>query len=842
MEDPTPITPEEMTPAPEEKIVGPVAMEETIAHERYDDVFTRIVTGPITAFKQAGQQYQFHTQQQVQLYLEPQNDHLLRIRYLPAGFQEADFSYAIDPAFQKDRSFAPNLETQENGWALQFPDFTVEVGKTDGKLRFVHTSGQTLLADRQGYAAKRTILEGLNEVQSHFSMEPTMHYYGLGDKSGPLVLNGYRYENWNTDAYAFGAESDPLYKSIPFFIGVSEQGCFGFFLDNSYRSYFDFGKTEPEALTVTAAGGTYCYYFIYGANPTEVVQRYASLTGKPGLPALWTLGFHQCRWSYFPEARVREVCQEFRDRQIPCDAIYLDIDYMDGYRCFTWNHEYFPEPAKMIRELKEQGFQTVVMIDPGIKVDPGYHVYDQGIAADYFCRRTNGERFIGPVWPQDCVFPDYTRAEVRQWWGALYQELYMDQEVAGFWNDMNEPAVFKVRHMTFPDAVQHHYEGHTTDHRKTHNVYGLQMSRSTYEGLLALRPERRPFVITRATFSGGQRYAFAWTGDNVASWEHLHLANIQSQRMSISGFSMIGSDIGGFVDQPEGELFVRWVQLGVFHPLFRIHSMGNNEDGAGEIDEAAVQASESSDRLDQEPWAFGTEVEAAARKAIELRYQLLPYLYTQCWFNSTAGSPVLRPLAFFDPTDPKLRTEESAFMLGEQMLVLPVEAAGLEHLQAYLPKGQWYRMETEELLEGQQTHTFPVDLESFPILLQAGTILLKYPVVQSTAELPAKEVYLEYYYQDGDSHSVVYEDQGEGFGYQRGQYCLRHFQVESSAQRISIKQRLEGDLRNLHERIQFRYFGLPGVVQRAIMDGQALPLGATSINVPADFQELTLFL
>ena len=278
-----------------------------------------------------------------------------------------------------------------------------------------------------------------------------------------MNLRGQRLENWCTDAFGFSKEADPLYRSIPFYYGLHQDKAYGIFFHNSYRSFFDFGKTEADVCAFSAQGGEMDYFFIYGPQLLEVAQQYHELSGKPELPPLWALGYHQCRWSYYPESRVRELADSFRENQIPCDAIYLDIDYMDGYRCFTWNKDYFPKPGKMMKALQKQGFQTVVMIDPGIRVDPDYHVYAEGMEKEVFCRRTNGELMEGPVWPPNCVFPDYTSAAVREWWGNLYKELYKKQGVSGFWNDMNEPAVFKINHKTFPNEVIHDYDGHKSN-------------------------------------------------------------------------------------------------------------------------------------------------------------------------------------------------------------------------------------------------------------------------------------------------------------------------------------------------------------------------------------------
>ena len=823
------------------KIEGPVAWEDTIIHERYDDVYTHIQPGVFTQANIQGNQAVFTDESNFELEIKAVQSNIFRVRYSPSLFKESDFSYAIDQDPAGDVSW--QSDEKQDAWSLSLAKLNIQIHKEAGRLQINSSEGKTLLSDTIGFKARRSILNGLEEVAIHQQIQADSHYFGLGDKSGPFKLNDCYYENWNTDAFAYGPKSDPLYKTIPFFFVVQGDQYFGVYLDNSYRSFFDFGKAETGVLKYGATGGTLCYYFIQGESPEDVVAQYTKLTGLPELPPHWALGFHQCRWSYYPEARVREVCAEFRKREIPCDAIYLDIDYMDGYRCFTWNLEHFPAPTKMVDDLKADGFQTVVMIDPGLKVDPGYSVFRDGLEKDFFCRRTNGDLLMGPVWPQDCAFPEYTREEVRTWWGQLYRELYNDNNIAGFWNDMNEPAVFKVRHMTFPNEVQHHYEGNPTDHRKAHNIYGLQMARATYEGLKQLKPNKRPFVITRATFSGGQRYSFAWTGDNIASWEHLQLANTQNLRMCISGFSLTGSDIGGFVDLPETDLFVRWLQLGVFHPLFRIHSMGNNEDGASEIDESAVKEQATKDRMDQEPWAFGEETEALAKAAIELRYELLPYIYTCCYELARKGQPVLKPLFFADPTDGKLIEEDLQFLFGHHILAAPVMEANLETQKVYLPKGNWYAYQSNDALPGQQTVEIPVDLSSIPMFVRAGSVIPRYPVVQSTAQLPGKEWYMDIYWEEGISASEVYEDAGEGYGYLEGDFILHQFQQKSTQQTLSIQQEVQGQGQALHNQCNIQVFGLPFEAKSVVIDGTVIdfnlgPNGQLQFSVLTHFHQI----
>ncbi|MEN0051170.1 MAG: TIM-barrel domain-containing protein, partial [Bacteroidota bacterium] len=551
-----------------------VPIETTDATGRYYDVHKQYSPDLITDFKQEGNTFLFTTSNRIMLKVEILSKKIIRFRYTHQRKFERDFSYAIDPSFESADAKIVFSE-QDDHFSIRTEQVLCKVFKAQALVKLLDKDDKLIYEDAKPYRALSTLLNGLSEVRISHTAHEEEHYFGLGDKSSKLNLRGQKKQNWNTDAFAYGADRDPLYRSIPFYFGLHQNIGYGIFFDNSYRTHFDFDSQEEGITSFYAEGGEVNYYFIYGPELMSVAQQYTQITGCPELPPMWSLGFHQCRWSYFPESRVREIADEFRKREIPCDAIYLDIDYMDGYRCFTWNHDHFPDPKEMITDLAGQGFQTVVMIDPGLKVDEDYWVYQSGLENEVYCNRTTGETMIGPVWPPACVFPDYTHPDVRAWWGKLYKELYVDQGISGFWNDMNEPAMFKVDRATFPDAVLHDYEGDQTDHRKAHNIYGLQMSRATTEGLQQLKPNKRPFLVTRATYSGGQRFAAVWTGDNVASWEHLHLANTQCQRLSISGFSFVGSDIGGFASTPTGELMVRWMQLGIFHPFYRIHSMGN---------------------------------------------------------------------------------------------------------------------------------------------------------------------------------------------------------------------------------------------------------------------------
>ena len=826
------------------------ALKDVIEFNRFDDVYIDYRGARVMSCVQKENMFLFHCDNGVALKIEMRSPEIVRFKYSFTGRWEDDFSYAIDPSHQlSDFSHEPSFGESQDVHFIETSLLRIEIIKENAQVNIFNQAGVLICGEEienGGYYARTTLMQGTTEVRITKASQPNERFYGLGDKSGPLNLKGQKLENWNTDAYAFGTQTDPLYKSIPVYYGLHNDMAYGIFLDSPYRSTFDFDATDKGQVTFSANGGEINYYFIYGPELNSVATRYAQLTGVPELPPLWALGFHQCRWSYFPEQRVMELAKSFRDHQIPCDAIYLDIDYMDDYRCFTWDQKHFPTPKQLIAELRAQGFQTVVMIDPGIKEDTDYFVYKEGLEKGYFCKHFDGEVYVGQVWPGATVFPDYTNPAVRTWWGNLYRCLYLEDGVSGFWNDMNEPANFKVNHKTIPDTVRHHYEGRPASHKKAHNIYGMQMTRASMEGFKRLNPKKRPFLLNRATFSGGQRYSAVWTGDNVASWEHLQMANRQVQRLSISGFSFAGSDIGGFSDMPSGELMVRWLQLGAFHLFYRIHSMGNNAvgDGLGPSGEAL----ETADRMDQEPWSFGEPYTSAARKAIELRYRLTPYIYTAFHHHTRAGTPVITTLSFYDQTDPNLLDSERDFLSGDHLLICPVIEPDATTQSIYLPKGEWYDYHTGTHYMGKQSIKTTVDLDTIPIFVMAGAAIPHHPVMQYVGQQPIEILRLDVYYSKGRLESTLYEDAGEGYEYGESEAGakqtmfitdggqVKHFNIQRSV--------LKGTYLAGYHSFLVRVVGLPFVVSECIVDGRnvlfAEKEGVLEVVVEKDWDELDI--
>lgn len=635
-------------------------------------------------------------------------------------------------------------------------DFKVDIHDHDGqvlcedyrgKRQPLLRRGEGDIASSEGHQINKVVGELKIEVLK--KMNGDEYIYGLGDKTGHLNKVGYHYKMWNTDDPSPHVESfEAMYKSVPFFIVLKQQRAYGIFFDNTYETHFDMGKESNNYYFFGADDGRLDYYFIYGPSMEDVIGGYTYLTGTTPLPQMWTLGYHQCRWSYTPESRLIEVANNFRERDIPCDALYLDIDYMDGYRVFTWDKEKFPNPKKTTDDLMEQGFKLVTIIDPGVKKDRGYTIYDEGLEKGYYVTDKDDMPYVNWVWPGNSVFPDFSDQEVREWW-ANNQKIMIDSGVSGIWNDMNEPASFNG---PLPDDVQFNNDGSPTDHREIHNVYGHFMSKATYVGINRYT-NNRPFVITRACYAGTQKYATVWTGDNHSFWEHLRMSIPMHMNLGLSGLSFCGTDVGGFGSDCTAELLSRWVQVGCFTPLFRNHSSVHTRD--------------------QEPWAFDELTEAINRKYIKLRYKLIPYLYDLMWFGENTGLPVMRPLVLHAQDDPYTYELNDQFMVGENILVAPVLQQGQLSRAVYLPKGKWVDYWTKDEWEGGKSIIKETPIDVCPIYVRKGSIIPNYPVQNYIGEQEIGNLYLDIY--PGNGKYIHYQDDRESFNYRNGDYNLFEF-------------------------------------------------------------------
>lgn len=760
----------------------------------------------IKEWKKEGNYFYFYTSETI-LEVRIISDKIIRFRYAADGTFQRDFSYAVSDRLEESPVNFGLHEFEEN-FEIYTEALRIYISRDDMRLTITDMEGCIINQDELGFHWQYYLQKGGKIVYCSKYIQEDECFFGMGDKPTDLNLHGKRLENYGTDAYGFQKDTDPLYRNIPFYYGLHRGKAYGIFFDNTFRTIFDFGKERENVTSFWARGGEMNYYFIYGPELLKVAEGYTSITGTAELPPLWALGYQQCRWSYYPDKRVKEIAAEFRKRQIPCDVIHLDIDYMEGFRCFTWSKEGFPEPAGLIKELAEQGFKVVVIIDPGIKVDPEYSIYKQGIQNNYFCKRQDGALMEGDVWPGKCVFPDYTNPEVRKWWAGLFKEL-VDVGVRGVWNDMNEPAVFEMG--TFPEDVRHDYDGEAVSHRKAHNIYGHLMSKATAAGMRKYLMPNRPFVISRSCYAGAQRWTSLWTGDNVSSWEHLWLASVQCQRLSVSGISFSGSDIGGFIGEPSGELYVRWLQLAVFHPLMRTHS-ASNETG-----------------FNQEPWSFGPEYEAVAKKFIQLRYDLLPYIYTTFWQYSRWGTPMIRPLAFVAQHDKQTYDRTHEFMLGDSLLVSHVSEPDMKEKEVYLPDGQWYYYWNDQVYSGGEVITIPTPLDEMPLFVKGGAVIPHYPKIQHVDERNKEEMILHIYHSTTETNSSLYEDAGDHYGYKNGQYNDIRFKQTSEKQVFKLRKKYFGQYNAAYRKFNIFVHGLPFKAKECEIDGKVVKL------TPANF-------
>lgn len=589
------------------------------------------------------------------------------------------------------------------------------------------------------YQAKRYAYVGL---------APEIDLYGTGEVTGSLIRNGTKITLFNKDNYTYN-KPDQLYQSHPWVLGVRPDGsAFGIIFDTTWMAELDL--RAGILFTVPKEAPDFPVIIIEGDTPQTVLTKLGDLTGKMPMPPRWALGYQQCRYSYNPDARVREIADTFRARQIPCDVIWMDIDYMKGYRIFTFDPNQFPDPKALNDYLHASGFKSVWMIDPGVKYDPAYFVYDSGTKEDIWVKDAAGKPFIGPVWPGDCVFPDFTMPRARLWWGGLYAR-FIALGIDGIWNDMNEPAVFKEDvNWTMPLDCVHRGGGPLKPgpHIQYHNVYGLLMVQASREGIQKANPQKRPFVLSRANFLGGHRYAATWTGDNRASWDHLKWSIPMSLNLSLSGQPFNGPDIGGFSGNAEADLWAHWISVGAFYPFSRAHAeKGSNN---------------------KEPWAFGPDTENAARIALQRRYRLMPYLYTTFRESHLTGLPVMRPVFFADPSDIALRMEDQAFLIGRDLLIIPKWAGSPQ-----LPKGIWPRIS----LVGEDAASDPYQCD---LRIRGGAIIPAGPVIQSTEEMsnPTSLTLFVALDESGKAQGVLYDDAGDGYGWQNDEFCLSAFEAQ----------------------------------------------------------------
>ncbi len=733
---------------------------------------------------------------------------LFRVGMFPAGGPPRYDSEAI--AKEDWEPVEVSMQESDDELTLSTTAATARVSLHPLRIGFADLSGREFAVDDEelGMGAVETpgadvFSEPLGSpVRLYKKRAPGERYFGCGERTSGLEKTGSHQIFYNVDPpLGHTASFNNLYSSIPFTFSMTNGKAHGLFFDNTHRVEFDLALEDENRAYYGAEAGNIVYYVFCGPTPREVVGRYTELTGRTPMPPLWSLGNQQCRYSYMNEEEVREVARGFRERDIPCDVIYLDIHYMDGYRVFTWNEDRFPDPRRLISDLGEQGFRIVTIVDPGVKVDENYPVYTDGREKDLYCKTRDGEEYQNAVWPGVCAFPDFTNPETRRWWGDN-QKVLTDAGVAGIWCDMNEPALFIPAGATMPDDVVHPggKSGEARWHAQIHNTYGSLMARAAREGLLALKPDERPFVITRAGYAGLQRHAMQWTGDNSSWWEHLWMSMPQLQNLALSGVAWAGVDIGGFGGDTNGELLARWYEFGIFQPYCRNHTtIGTRR---------------------QEPWAFGEPYVSVCRKMVKLRQRLLPYLYALFEECHRTGAPILRPLLFEYPEDEITYTADDEFLLGDALLVAPTTRPGIEHRHVYLPEGTWFHYYGGERFHGPTHILAHAPLGEPALYVKANTAIPMGPDASHTGEGPTDPLTLLIYPAQGKGESTLYEDVGNGFGYMEGEYARRRVSCESSDDRITVRiGEREGSFAPEREEVRLELRGV-AAAQSVLVDGE----------------------
>ncbi len=727
-----------------------------------------------------------------QLRIEPVRPDVVRLKISRAGVFDEEPTYAVcvdplaeQPAYEVRRDDAAGtvtLATDALVVTLGLDPFRIDVHRPDGS-PVIETA--TDWGDRPwAYAT-------VNDAWTlRRRCSPEDPFYGLGEKTGRFNRRGRDFTNWNTDVldpalsleFTAGREPgdlrgdrtsteyDPYYMTIPFFYHQRGPGgpMSASFVDNGYRSHLDFTKDEEYAVQVE--GGQYTEYVFGGPSMAAILEAYTWLTGRMAVPPLWALGFHQCRWFDYDQESFEAVAARLREADVPCDVLWLDIDYMDGFRVFTWDDTKFPDPAGMLKRLSDNGFRTITIIDPGVKYDPGYAVFDHAVANDLLCRTEGGDIYIGRVWPGDTAFPDFATQEARDWWGEL-NAAHVQSGLAGIWNDMNEPAT------GFIPPGRMLFDHGRVSHDRLHNQYALLMAMGTTAGLLKAMPDKRTFVLSRSGFAGIQRYAANWMGDNCSRWDHLQLSVAMGMGLGVSGQPFVGADIGGFAEDTTAELFLRWMQYGALSPFARDHTMAGT--------------------IDQYVWSFGDEVLAGAREAIRLRYRLLPYLYAAFVTAAETAAPIQRPLVYDYQDDPRAADVDDEYLLGGDLLVAPVSAPGVTEREVYLPAGEWYDWHTGELAGGGRTITAPAPADRIPLYARAGAVIPMWtdaPASTAGYQPDVIELHLFVPAEEGAAvRSLLQEDDGVSYAAAAGGRVRTRFAVTRVGPQVTLEAAVDGD-------------------------------------------------
>jgi alpha-glucosidase len=740
-----------------------------------------------------------------------------------ADLQAAALEFAIE-----ENEGAVQVRTAKMALTLECNPFRLDAHRADGSVIFETAEDDN--GDPWSYA----ILNDEFVIRRNCRQEDA--FLGLGEKTGRLNRKGQDYTLWNTDvlnpnavgefkaaraaddprADETGTTFDPYYVSIPFFYHLAAEGnaASGSFIDNGYRAHFDF--SPRTAYSFHFQGGQYTEYVFAGPGLGAILEGYTWLTGRMAPPPVWALGYHQCRWHAYTQETLEALAAQHRARNIPCDALWLDIGYMNGYRVFTWNEQTFPDVPGMLSRLANQGYRAITIIDPGVKAEPGYAVYDQAVERDVLCKTEGGAIYLGQVWPGKTAFPDFVTQDARDWWGEL-NAAHVQSGLAGIWNDMNEPATGDIK----PEAMR--FGRGQVSHARYHNQYALLMAMGTVDGLRTAMPDKRTFVLSRAGFSGIQRYAANWLGDNFSRWDHLWMSLPMAMGLGLSGQPFVGADIGGFGANTNPELFARWIECGALTPFCRNHNATGN--------------------IDQYAWAFGEVIEGIARSALELRYRLLPYIYSAFMQSAESGAPVQQPLVFAFQNDTTVRDIDDQYLLGSQLLVAPVYTQGTVARQVYLPEGTWYDWYTGEQFAGKRFIAAPAPLDTIPLYARGGAVIPLWPQAPaSTDGYHPDQIVLQVFVPaaDGETTSLLHEDDGLTFAFRDGARCRTTFSLRRSGSQLTLNGSVSGSGFPEFARKSFELVFHGATPATILANGQVLSAHEGRFNLPNRGEDLRI--
>lgn len=681
---------------------------------------------------------------------------------------------------------APKFKVKEdnNKIVITTDSLTVDIKKSPFGVKYLDKDGKVINEDGDqgiGYENGKPYVFKKTDKNENF--------YGFGEKTDGLNKRGKEEGVWHQDPYPY--ESKYQYSSIPFFIGLKDKKAYGILFDNTYRSYYNLAKESDDYYYFYADSGKLTYYFFNGPEIKDVVNRYTDLTGKMEMPPEWSLGLQQSAWGYH-QNDVEEVAKTYREKNIPLDGFMFDIEYMDDYKDFTWGSN-FPDPDELNTRLHGAGFHYTTIVDPAVRVpDPGqpaYFPYTDGTQKDLWVKNPDGTNFLGKVWPwgvpSKSVFPNFLKTATRDWWSLQHKALF-DKGVDGIWNDMNEPVNFsEADHWTLPlDLIFEDDNGKKHTHEEVHNTYAHLEDEASHDAFKMLKPNVRPFVLSRAVFAGTQRYSATWTGDNHSTWAHLKMSMSQISNSGLAGLPFIGSDIGGFSknayfgETATPELFARWVELGAFYPFARDHY--NNDGKSPSTTQSYMQR--------QEPYQFGKDVEDISRKYINMRYEMLPYLYNAFKRAHDTGNLIQQPLVYQFQNDPNTYNIDDQVMFGDSIMIAPIVTQGATSRSLYLPAGvKWVDYWTGQEYDGGQTITKQADLGTLPMYVKKDSIIPRREVQQHTGEKKLKNLILDTYLNKEASYSF-YEDDAATEDYKKGKYNITDFKIKKNGRLINFSQ------------------------------------------------------